>query len=217
MLPILDPDRIQIAFDEKRLVANAGLLLPITLANRLGLGTLTDRRLDLGDKPGRANPGEKLMTLVASALVGGDCIADADALRSGDTGRVLGFKVKAPSTLGTFLRSFKWGHVRQLDGISRELLKRAWAADAGPGPGPLTIDLDSTVCQTYGLSKEGARRHAYNGVRGYHPLLAVAGGSGQVLFARLRAGRAGPTPAGERPISLPRRSPGSAKPERAAR
>ena len=132
------------------------------------------------------------MALVASALVGGDCIDDADVLRAGDTGRILGFKVKAPSTLGTFLRSFRWGHVRQLDGLSRRLLERAWAAGAGPGAAPLTIDLDSTVCETYGLQKQGAKEHAYNGARGYHPLLAVAAGSGQVLFARLRRGRANP-------------------------
>ena len=137
------------------LVANAGLLLPATLALRLGLSELVDRHLDLGDAPGRANTGDKLMTLVASALAGGDCIDDVDALRAGSTGRVLGCKVKAPSTLGTFLRNFRWGHV-QLDRVSRELLARAWAV-AGPGDSPLTIDLDSTICETYGLSKEGAR------------------------------------------------------------
>ncbi len=98
--------------------------------------------------------------------------------------------VKAPSTLGTFLRSFRWGHVRQLDRVSRELLARAWDAGAGPGDSPLTIDLDSTVCETYGLGKEGARHHNYTGQRGYHPLLAVAAGTGDVLMARLRAGRA---------------------------
>ena len=130
------------------------------------------------------------MTLVASALAGGDCIDDADALRSGSTGRVLGCVVKAPSTLGTFLRSFRWGHVRQLDRVSRELLARAWATGAGPGDSPLTIDLDSTICETYGLAKEGARRHGYTGQRGYHPLLAVAAGPGEVLMARLREGRA---------------------------
>ena len=64
------------------------------------------------------------------------------------------------------------GHVRQLDRVSRELLARAWAAGAGPGDGPLTIDLDSTICETYGLTKEGARHHGYTGQRGYHPLLA---------------------------------------------
>ena len=122
------PDRIRVAFDDHRLVANAGLVLPATLARHLGLSGLVDRHLDLGDAPGRANTGDKLLTLVASALAGGDCIDDADALRSGRTGRVLGCVVKAPSTLGTFLRSFRWGHVRQLDRVSRELLARAWAA-----------------------------------------------------------------------------------------
>ena len=190
MLPPERPDRIQIAFDDHRLVANAGLLLPITLAHYLGLGALVDRHVDLGDAPGRANAGDKLLTLVASALAGGDCIDDADALRAGETAPVLGCAVKAPSTLGTFLRSFQWGHARQLDRVSREAMARAWGAGAGPGDDPLTIDLDSTVCETYGLSKEGAQRHNYAGQRGYHPLLAVAAGTGDVLMARLRQGRA---------------------------
>ena len=77
MLPCNDPDRIQVAFDDHRLVANAGLLLPVTLAQRLGLRGLVDNHVDLGDAPGRANGGDKLLTLVASALAGGDCIDDA--------------------------------------------------------------------------------------------------------------------------------------------
>ena len=190
MLPRHHPDRIRIAFDDHRLVANAGLMLPATLARRLGLPQLVEQHLDLGRALGRANTGDKLMTLVASALAGRDCIDDADVLRAGGTARVLGCVVKAPSTLGTFLRSFRWGHVRQLDRVSRELLARAWAAGAGPGDGPLTIDLDSTICETYGLAKEGARHHGYTGQRGYHPLLAVAAGTGDVLMARLREGRA---------------------------
>ena len=190
MLPRHYPDRIRVSFDDHRLVANAGLILPATLALRLGLPELVRQRLDLGNAPGRADTGDKMMTLVASALAGGDCIDDADALRAGGTARVLGFRAKAPSTLGTFLRSFRWGHVRQLDRVSRELLARAWAAGAGPGDGPLTIDLDSTICETYGLAKEGARHHGYTGKRGYHPLLAVAAGTGDVLMSRLREGRA---------------------------
>ena len=98
--------------------------------------------------------------------------------------------MKAPSTLGTFLRSFRWGNVRQRDRVSRELLSDAWASGAGPGDSPLTIDLDSTICEIYGLDKEGARRHGYTGQRGYHPLLAVAAETGDVLMARLRQGRA---------------------------
>ena len=80
--------------------------------------------------------------------------------------------------------------MRQLDRVSRELLARAWATGAGPGDEPFTIDLDSTICETYGLDKEGARRHNYTGQRGYHPLVAVAAGTGDVLMARLRQGRA---------------------------
>ena len=185
MLPQNKPDRIRILFDDHRLVANAGLLLPATLARHLGLRELVDHHLDLGGAPGRANTGDKMLTLVASALAGGDCIDDADALRAGGTVGVLGCVVKAPSTLGTFLRSFRWGHVRQLDRVSRQLLARAWAAGAGPGDSPLTIDLDSTICETYGLAKEGARHHGYTGCPG--------------------CTRAGPTPPVARPTSCVRR------------
>ena len=162
------------------------------MARHLGLPQLVDRHLDLGNAPGRANTGDKLMTLVASALAGGDCIDDADVLRTGGTAWTLGGTVKAPSTRGIFLRSFRWGHVRQLDRVSRELLARAWSAGAGPrssnNHAPLTIDLDSTICETYGLAKEGARHHSYAGQRGYHPLLAWArttgAGTGDVLMSR---------------------------------
>ena len=211
MLPRNHLDRIQVAFDDHRVVANAGLLLPASLALRLGLAQLVDKHVGLGDAPGRANTGDKIMTLVASALAGGDCIDDADALRAGGTAGVLDCLVKAPSTLGTFLRSFRWGHVRQLDGVSRELLARAWQAGAGAGDAPLTIDLDSTVCETYGLDKEGARHHGYTGKRGYHPLLAIAAGTGDVLMARLREGA--PTPPAAAPTSCVRRWGGCATPE----
>ena len=190
MLPLEHPDRIQVSSDDHRLVNNAGLILPATLGRHLGLPELVDRHLDLGRAPGRANTGDKVMTLVASALAGGDCIDDADVLRTGGTAGAIGCTVKAPSTLGTFLRSFRWGHVRQLDWVSRELLARAWSAGAGPDDGPLTIDLDSTICETYGLAKEGARHRGYTGQRGYHPLLAIAAGTGDVLMSRLREGRA---------------------------
>ena len=190
MLPLGSPDRIHVAFDDHRLVANAGLILPVTLAQHLGLGELVDNSVDLSRAPGAANTGDKVMTLVASVLAGGDCIDDADVLRTGGTASAIGGTVKAPSTLGTFLRSFRWGHVRQLDRVSRELLARAWKASAGPGDTPFTIDLYSTICETYGLAKEGARHHGYTGARGYHPLLAIAAGTGDVLMARQRQGRA---------------------------
>ena len=106
MLPRNHPDRIQIAFDDYRLVNNAGLILPATLALHLGLPQLVDRHLDLGDAPGRANPGDKVLTLVASALAGGDCIDADDVLRTGGTAGAIGCVVKAPSTLGTFLPGY---------------------------------------------------------------------------------------------------------------
>ena len=103
MLPRNHPDRIHVAFDDRRLVNNAGLILPATLALHLGLPELVDRHLDLGRAPGRANTGDKVMTLVASALAGGDCIDDADVLCAGGTAGTIGCVVKVPSTLGTFL------------------------------------------------------------------------------------------------------------------
>ena len=104
-LPRNHPDRIQIAFDDHRLVANAGLILPATLALRLGLPQLLRKDLDLGGAPGRANTGDKMMTLVASALAGGDCIDDADVLRAGGTARVLGFTASSPTGTG---RRWNW-------------------------------------------------------------------------------------------------------------
>ena len=89
-------------------------------------------------------------------VAGGDCIDDADVLRTGSTARVLGHRVMAPSTLGTFLRRFTFGHVRQLDRVAETIMGRAWAAGAGPGDEPLTIDLDSTICEVHGHHKGGA-------------------------------------------------------------
>src|SRR5437868_4393220 len=111
-------DRLVVTFDDDHAVASAGLVLPATLAVRLGIGDLADELIDLGDKPGAFRPGRKVMTLVHSLLVGGDCIDDADVLRAGSTAAVLGHRVMAPSTLGTFLRSFTFGHVRQLDRLT---------------------------------------------------------------------------------------------------
>ena len=124
MLPQNNSDRIRILFDDRRLVANAGLLLPATLAQHLGLRKLVDYHLDLGGAPGRANTGDKLLTLVASALAGGDCIDDADALRAGGTTGVLGCVVKAPVHPGHLPAQLPLGHVRQLDCVSRQLLAR---------------------------------------------------------------------------------------------
>jgi Transposase DDE domain group 1 len=183
-------DSVEVTFSDEHLVANAGLVLPASLAQHLGLLGLFDAHLELGDAPGRANVGHKAMTLIHSALLGGDSIDDADALRAGETDAVLGHTVLAPSTLGTFLRSFTWGHVRQLDVVSSQLLKRAWAAGAGPGGDPFTIDVDSSIHETYGFQKQGGSCFTYNHVRGYHPLYAVGASTGDVLHVRLRGGSA---------------------------
>ncbi len=183
-------DRLDVRFDDEHLVSNGGLLLTATLAQHLGLKELFDSAIDLGSAPGRANVGHKAMTVVHSLLAGGDCIDDANALRAGSTEQVLGHELRAPSTLGTFLRSFTFGHARQLDRVSRDLLARAWAAGAGPGDDAFTIDLDSTICETYGLAKQGGSRFTYTHVRGYHPLVAVVAGTGDVVHSRLRGGPA---------------------------
>jgi hypothetical protein len=182
-------DQLDIAFDDTHAIANAGLLLPATLAERLGIEQAADALIDLGERAGAHRPGRKLLTLVHSMLAGGDCIDDADLLRCGATSRVLGHRVMAPSTLGTFLRAFTFGHVRQLDRLGEQILGRAWAAGAGPGDGPMTIDLDSTVCEVHGYHKQGAA-YGYTHQLGYHPLLATRAETGEVLHARQRAGRA---------------------------
>jgi hypothetical protein len=182
-------DQVDIAFDDPRAVAHAGLLLPATLAERLGIEQATDQLVDLGDRPGAAQPGRKLLTLVHALVAGGDCIDDVELLRCGSTASVLGHRVMAASTVGTWLRSFTFGHVRQLDKVTGEILSRAWAAGAGPGDGPLTVDVDSTICEVCGYHKQGAG-YGYTHRLGYHPLLATRAGSGEVLHARLRKGSA---------------------------
>jgi hypothetical protein len=182
-------DQLDTCFDDTHAIANAGLLLPATLAERLGIEQAADALIDLGERVGAYRPGRKLLTLVHAMLAGGDCIDDADLLRFGQTASVLGHRVMAPSTLGTFLRAFTFGHLRQLDRVAETLLTRAWAAGAGPGDAATTIDLDSTVCQVHGHAKQGAA-YGYTHRLGYHPLLATRADSGEVLHARQRTGRA---------------------------
>jgi Transposase DDE domain group 1 len=182
-------DQVDIAFDDPRAVANAGLLLPATLAERLGIEQATDQLVDLGDRPGAAQPGRKLLTLVHALVAGGECIDDVELLRCGSTASVLGHRAMAASTVGTWLRAFTFGHVRQLDKVTGEILSRAWAAGAGPDDGPLTVDVDSTICEVHGYHKQGAC-YGYTHRLGYHPLLATRAASGEVLHARLRKGAA---------------------------
>jgi Transposase DDE domain group 1 len=110
-------------------------------------------------------------------------------LRAGRTRRLLGGWLPAPSTLGTFLRAFTFGHVRQLDRVLAEALTRAWAAGAGPGDARLVVDLDSFVGEVHGYAKQGAG-FGYTRRRGYHPILASRADTGEVLHIRLRKGSA---------------------------
>ena len=121
-------DRLDVTFDDESLVANAGLIVPATLMVRLGLESLINASVRLVGRVGGARPGRKVLTLVATIMAGGTHIDHAGMLRAGATQRVLPFRVMAPSTLGTFLRSFTFGHVRQLDKVIGETIRRAWAA-----------------------------------------------------------------------------------------
>lgn len=188
--PPLRLDSIEPRFDDEGLLADAGLLLPLSLAARLGLAELVAEKLDLGSRPAAARPERKAMTLVSAMLGGADSIDDCDLLRAGSTEAVLGHRVMAPSTLGTFLRSHTFGHVRQLESVAAELLRRAWAAGAGPGKDErLVIDLDSFVGEVHGYQKQGAA-FGYTHERGYHPLLATTEKGGEVVGIRLRKGSA---------------------------
>jgi hypothetical protein len=127
-------DRVAVSFDDPNLVANAGLLLVGTLVLRLGIERLVNSVVRLGGRVGGAMPGRKVLTLVHAIVAGGSQIDHADALRSGASKRVLPHRVMAPSTLGTFLRVFTFGGVRQQPWSA--MLRRAWALGAGSGAGP---------------------------------------------------------------------------------
>jgi hypothetical protein len=182
------PDATRVVFDDERVVANAGVLLPAVLAERLGIEAVIDRTVDL-DRAGAANAGPKVMSLLSAMCLGADCIDDCSVLRSGQTRAVLGHRVLAPSTLGTFLRAFTFGHVRQLDKVLADCLSRAWAAGAGPGEERLVVDVDSFVGEVYGREKQGAS-YGYTHTRGYHPILATRSETGEVLHIRARKGSA---------------------------
>jgi hypothetical protein len=182
-------DRVEVVFDYSNLVANAGLVLVATLSERLGLEGMVDSTVRLDGRVGGSRPGRKVMTLVHSMCAGGSHIDHADMLRAGSTSAVLGHRVMAPSTIGTFLRSFTFGHCRQIEAVNGHALERAWAAGAGPGSGPLVIDIDSTICEVAGNQKHGAG-YGYTHVLGYHPLLATRADNGEVLHARMRKGSA---------------------------
>jgi hypothetical protein len=182
-------DGLGVVFDDERAVSDAGVVLVATLAGRLGIEGLAGGLVQLRKGPGAARPGRKVMALIFAMLLGADSIDDCDVLRAGRTRRLLGGWVPAPSTLGTFLRAFTFGHVRQLDRLLGDTLARAWQAGAGPGSGRLVIDVDSFVGGVCGRLKQGAA-YGYTKVLGYHPILATRADSREVLHIRLRKGSA---------------------------
>ena len=182
-------DRSVVVFDDERVVVNAGIVLAVTLGQRLGIEALVDAAVRFGARPLASRPGRKVLSLVHAMLLGADCIDDCDVLRAGRTEAVLGQKAMAPSTLGTFLRSFTFGHVRQLDRVLGQALRRAWAAGAGPGTGRLVIDVDSFVGEVHGHAEQDIG-YGYTRKLGYHPILATRADTSEVLHARLRKGAA---------------------------
>ena len=179
-------DRYDTTFDHDGLIANAGLIVVATLMSRLGLERLVNNWV----RTGSFAPGRKICTLIAAMLAGATHIDHVNVLRAGATETVLPFRVMAPSTIGTFLRTFTFGFVRQLDAVAARLLANAWAAGAGPGDNDLVIDLDSTICEVHGHAKQGAA-YGYTRCLGYHPLVATRAGTGEILFSRMRKGSAG--------------------------
>jgi Transposase DDE domain group 1 len=148
------PIGARVVFDDRRAVSDAGIVLVAALAQRLGIEALAARCVRLGARVGAANAGRKVMPLLYAMVLGADCIDDCDVLRSGRLSALVG-RVAAPSTLGTFLRAFTFGHVRQLDRLLAETLNRAWRAGAGPGDGRLVVDVDSFIGEVHGHGKQG--------------------------------------------------------------
>jgi Transposase DDE domain group 1 len=182
-------DRIAVTFDDPNLVANAGLLLVATLVRRLGIEELCNETVRLSGRTGGFQPGRKILTLIHAMVAGATHIDHAKMLRAGSTAAVLPHRVMAPSTLGTFLRAFSFGHVRQFEKVIGDTLTRAWGLGAGPGDDQLVVDIDSTIREVFGKLKEGAA-YGYTKVLGYHPILATRADTGEILHARMRKGSA---------------------------
>jgi len=150
---------VAVTFDEPNLVANAGLVLVATLAKRLGLERLCDATIDHFGRVGGFRRGRKILTLVHAMVAGASHtshIDHADMLRARATTEVLEHKVMAPSTLGTFLRSFTFGHVRQFEKVIGQTLAAAWALGAGLSDERFVVDIDSTIDEVHGKKKHGA-------------------------------------------------------------
>ena len=184
---------VSAVFDDPNLVSSAGLIPVVKLAQDAGLPALADQHLSVpGDKG--AHGGDKVMSLVAGMVAGGDSIDDMALLRHGAMGKVFD-RPYAPSTLGSFLRAFTFGHVRQLDAVASRFLTALGASTpvvTGIGQ-PVLVDIDDTIIEVHGYTKQGSG-YGYSGVRGLNALLATAStnnGAPVIVAQRLRKGSTG--------------------------
>ena len=183
--------RLSVKFDEVNLVSCAGLAPVMALADSCGLAELVKTTVTVPGSAG-ANAYLKVSALVAGMVAGADCIDDMDLLRHGGMDRLFG-GIRAPSTLGTFLRAFTFGHVRQLDAVAATVLAGLAARSPLLGGAAVTfIDVDDTVTQTYGYAKQGAG-YGYSGIKGLNALLATVSTPSNapvIVATRLRKGSA---------------------------
>lgn len=185
---------VSAVFDDPNLVSAAGLVPLLRLARTAGLDRLSQSRVSVPTDKG-ANAGAKVMALVAGMLAGADSIDDMNVLRHGGMGRLFD-RTYAPSTLGSFLRQFTFGHVRQLDAVASRVLQNLTAGTpllrVGAGE-RVMVDLDDTIIEVHGYQKQGAS-FGYSGVRGLNALIATASTTSSapvILGQRLRQGKTG--------------------------
>ena len=195
---------VSASFDDPNLVSAVGLVPVMKIAQRAGLRVLADEHLSVPTDKG-ANPGLKVASLVAGMVAGADSIDDMGLLRHGGMGRIF-TKIYAPSTLGSFLREFTFGHVRQLDAVASRFLINLAASTPLLGDRPVNgtdekgadeplmmVDIDDTIIEVHGYAKQGAG-FGYSGVRGLNALIGTVSGPGfapVILASRLRKGNTG--------------------------
>jgi len=180
-------------FDDPNLVSAAGLVPVLRLADRAGLAALADHHLSVATDKG-ANAGLKVASLVAGMVAGADSIDDMAVLRHGGMGRIF-TRAYAPSTLGSFLRSFTFGHVRQLDAVASRFLTglAGMAPPAGASDELVLVDVDDTIVEVHGYAKQGSG-YGYSGIRGLNALLATVTTPSEapvIVAQRLRKGGCG--------------------------
>ena len=186
--------RFRVVFDDTKTVPNAGLVIPLRLADRLGFREAVNRRVSGRNQRRRPNSGDKALAIVAMLAAGGEFISDVDVLAAGSTLHRLGYRWFSQSRLGEWLRSLTDIDIDGFAGALTEVTDTAWTAGLGPdldavsAANPLVVDLDSTFTETHGARKDGTDRRNYKGAHGYHPLLAVEASTGEVIAAKLREG-----------------------------